>query len=177
MNSCPVCHQPLKPVRYEGNKVFHCPACKGYLLERVRLEFIKNSTGKPSSQLKAEAASDFKGSTLPEISCPQCAHRMHKQRLEIPVLNIMADVCERCSLVWLDGGELALVQLAHEASPRFVDARELNRRIQAVDADPDRKAAFEQDLARLPADRTEDDAARTSRNWLIWFILRLLFHV
>ena len=176
MNVCPSCYQHLAPIRYEGHKVLHCAACKGYLLEPSRLEFIKNSTRKSHPQLKAEASADFKGSTAREVSCPKCSHKMHKQRLDLPELNLMADICERCSLIWLDGGELALVQLAYEASPRFIDTEELNRRIQALEADPERKAAFEANLAKLPADRTEIEASQVSRNWLIWLILRLLIH-
>ena len=177
MNTCPACYQHLDPVRYEGYKVLHCSACKGYLLELKNLEFISNSTRKSQAQLKTEASSEFKGSTVRVLTCPQCSHRMHKQHLDVPVLNLMGDVCERCSLIWLDPGELAMVQLAYEATPKFIDARNLNQRIQDMEADPERKAAYEANLAGMPAERTEDQASWPARHWFICFIIRLLLRV
>jgi len=62
------------------------------------------------------------------------------------------DVCRSCSLVWLDGGELALVQLGYESSAIFAEAQEMKRRMAQLEASPNRKAAFEENLARLPVE-------------------------
>jgi hypothetical protein len=45
---------------------------------------------------------------------------------------------------------LALAQLAHEAKVGFADAQEMKRRLEELEASPNRKAKFEENLARLP---------------------------
>ena len=76
---------------------------------------------------------------------------MIKRPLPVPGFeNLHLDFCRGCSLVWLDGGELALAQLAHQATPGFRDKQEMKRRAAERDADPERKAAFDEAVAKLP---------------------------
>ena len=77
---------------------------------------------------------------------------MSKQTARFPVGVVELDVCRSCSLVWLDGGELALVQLGYESSAIFAEAQEMKRRMAQLEASPNRKAAFEENLARLPVE-------------------------
>jgi hypothetical protein len=60
----------------------------------------------------------------------------------------MIDECANCGLIWLDGGELASLQLAYEASEQGREARELRRRMEEMP--PQRRAEFERALAELP---------------------------
>jgi Zn-finger nucleic acid-binding protein len=75
---------------------------------------------------------------------------MRKQPIELPVLELHSDVCRSCALVWLDGGELALLQLGYQATSKFMDAQEFKRRMEKLEADPELKAQFEERLSRLP---------------------------
>lgn len=74
---------------------------------------------------------------------------MRKQTVRLPGYSLETDVCIPCSLVWLDGGELALAQLGHETKAGFLDAQEMKRRIEELEVSPERKAEFEKNLARL----------------------------
>jgi Zn-finger nucleic acid-binding protein len=118
-----------------------------------RLESIKRITRKSLNELKAEASAEFRGSNPGCVRCPYCHMRMSKQPIKLPVLALQMDVCCACSIVWFDGGELALAQLGYEATPGFADAQEMKRRMAELQASPDRKAAFEKNLAKLPEPR------------------------
>ena len=100
-----------------------------------------------------EARDGFLGDHPAPIRCPRCHLAMGKQPLRVPGFdNLHLDFCRGCSLVWLDGGELALAQLAYQASPAFREKEEMKRRAAARDADPERKAAFDEAVAKLPLD-------------------------
>lgn len=149
MKNCPICNIPLTPVDYEGLRVWQCLTCKGHLMSFARLDGIKRANRKSEPALKSEASTDFAGSTTQPLRCPRCHIVMDKQALDLPVLDIHTDVCDGCSLVWLDGGELALLQLAFKTSSKSLNSQKLKRRISELEASPERKAAFEANLARL----------------------------
>jgi Zn-finger nucleic acid-binding protein len=149
MNKCPVCQETLTIVEYEDQRARHCSRCGGYLVKQNRLELIRRLDRISKSRLKADAAL-FRGSTEQRLKCPQCFRLMRKQEIDLRVFRIHIDVCDRCSVVWLERGELALVQLAHEASTRFLDAKEFQRRMQELEASPERLAAFQERLASMP---------------------------
>ena len=138
------------PVEYEGFRILQCPGCGGHLVSVHRLESIKRVDRKTWDELEAEAASDFKGSSAGVLQCPACLLPMRKRSADLPALTLHTDVCLPCALVWLDGGELALIQLAYQSTDQFMDAQEHRRRMQELDACPERKARFEKDLAGLP---------------------------
>jgi Zn-finger nucleic acid-binding protein len=75
---------------------------------------------------------------------------MIKQGIKLPVLALQMDVCTNCSLVWFDGGELALAQLGYESRPGLPTAQEMQRRMEEMEASPDRKAKLQKRIARLP---------------------------
>jgi Zn-finger nucleic acid-binding protein len=145
-------------VEYEGFAVLRCERCSGHLVTVSRLECIKNIAGKSRDELKAEAAAEFHGSNTERVKCPRCHMAMRKQAIRLPVLALEMDVCLPCSLVWLDGGELALAQLGHEASAGFADVQEMKRRMAELEASPERKAVFEANLAKaLDPDAPDPD--------------------
>ena len=150
MRNCPVCNLPLEPVVYEGLRILRCPQCQGHLLERARLEAIQRIPEKSLAELEAEAQAGFQGDHPQGIRCPRCHRAMDQRPLAVPGFDLHVDVCCDCALAWLDGGELAMAQLAHQGSPKFRDTREQMRRAAALDADPARKAAFDAAVAKLP---------------------------
>ena len=153
MRICPACNVALEPEDYEGFRLLRCPQCHGHLVELSRFEAIRSLARKPLSELESEALNDFSGDTPEPIRCPRCRRPMDKRPLPVPnVGNLHLDACRDCLLVWLDGGELALAQLAHQASPAYRNQAELRRRAESLEADPARKAAFDEAVSRLPLD-------------------------
>ena len=150
MRKCPICNVPLEPEAYEGFPVLRCPDCKGHLLDLARYESIKHAPEKSLVELEAEAKDGFAGDNANPIRCPRCHIAMEKRPLPAPGFDLHLDLCRACALVWLDGGELAMAQLAYQASPAFRDSQEMKRRAEALDADPGRKAAFDEAVAKLP---------------------------
>jgi Zn-finger nucleic acid-binding protein len=150
MRKCPICNIELTPEDYEGVIVMQCAQCGGHLIPLQRFESIKRIATKTEHELKKEASTDFKYSTTNFINCPRCHMKMKKQSINIPVVELQTDICKGCKLIWLDGGELALLQLLHQSKSGFLNAQELKRRMQNLEADPERKAKFEAALAKLP---------------------------
>ena len=151
MKKCPVCSIDLVNVDYEGFRLTHCTKCKGHLVPLRRLESIKRVEGKTEDELRAEASEQFQASSTKTLKCPRCRVFMKKEKIDLPVLDLQMDVCRKCELIWFDGGELALLQLGYQSKSSFLDAQEFKRRIQELDASPERKAEFEANLARMPA--------------------------
>ena len=147
---CPICDVPLAPEDYEGFRVLRCPDCRGHLVDLSRYEAIKRVPDKSLAELEAEAKEGFAGDNPSPLRCPRCHGAMRKQPLSVPGFALHLDVCRGCALVWLDGGELAMAQLAHQATPGFRDTQELKRRAAELHADPERKAAFDEAVAQLP---------------------------
>ena len=150
MRKCPVCDLELSRVEYEGYTVRRCASCNGHLMRPDKVEFIKRADRKTPEQLKSEVSAEFSGSSRQRLRCPRCRAPMRKQAINLPVIDLPYDICTDCSLVWLDGGELALVQLAYQSSSGFLNAQEMKRRMQELEASPERKAIFKANLANLP---------------------------
>lgn len=147
--NCPVCSSPLHRILYEGFPVFRCMKCHGHLLAESRIEAAQRVRRETVEQLKQEVVDEARPDTQETIRCPRCHRKMTKRFVQEPAaLNI--DICPDCRLVWLDGGELARLQLSYEISPAGQDAAEHRRRIEAMT--PEAKAEFERNLSKLKAD-------------------------
>ena len=150
LRNCPICNIPLEAETYEGFEIQCCPQCRGHLLQPDRFTAIQRLPEKSLAELEAEAKAGFTGDTAAILRCPRCRLRMTKLPLAVPGFDLHYDLCSACQMAWLDGGELALAQLAHQATPGFRDAQEQKRRHAELENDPERKAAFEQAVAKLP---------------------------
>ncbi len=150
MRMCPHCNVPLTEVDYSGFKVLYCGDCKGHLVDITRLETIKRSARKPPTDLKAEASEEYRTEPLAQIRCPKCHLTMEKRPIRLPGLTLHLDLCKACALIWLDGGELALLQLDYRTTPAYRDTQDLKQRMAELESDTKRKAAFEHDVAKLP---------------------------
>lgn len=159
MRTCPICNVPLKPETYEGLRILRCPECRGHLLDLSRYEAIQRIPQKTLAELETEARENFAGDTPQDIRCPRCHVTMLKRPLSIPGFDLHLDVCLDCSLAWFDGGELALAQLAYQGTPKFRETREMKRRAEALEADPERQAAYEEAVEQLPVKKSPFDEA------------------
>lgn len=154
MRTCPVCNVELQFVDYEGFRVRQCCLCRGHLVPLLRFKSIKRVDRKSPDELKSEAKSEFRKSSIETLKCPKCHLALEKRRVDLPFVELHTDVCEGCEVVWLDGGELALLQLGYQASSKFIDAQEFKRRMAELEASPARKARFEENLGKLPRGKT-----------------------
>lgn len=148
MPRCPVCDVDLERVEYEGFQIWSCPDCDGHSLSQFRLEGIKRSIAASPEQLGDEAKS-YRGSTGERLRCPGCRARMRKELVKGRIV-VEVDRCEFCEELWLDAGELAMLQLAYEAGEKGSEAAEFRRRVAELDACPERRERFEQNVANLP---------------------------
>lgn len=148
MPRCPVCRVNLERIEYENLPIWGCPDCGGHSLSKSRLEGIKRSTATPPEALGDEAR-EYRTSTGERLRCPDCLGTMRKEIVK-GKLVVEIDRCESCEHVWLDAGELAMLQLAHEASEQGRESAELRRRLDDLHADPDRRERFEKNVANLP---------------------------
>lgn len=170
---CPVCNVELTPFEYEGFRIAKCLRCHGHLVKKSRLNSIRRVRGQTTPQLKRESKRDFKNSTKATLKCPRCHFKMRKQPVKAP-LDLALDVCERCQLVWLDGGELAIVQLLFEASRRGRDLAKMMRRALELESDPVRKAAFERNLRRMPKEFEYDHEELLPDQWILETLFDLI---
>jgi Zn-finger nucleic acid-binding protein len=144
--NCPACGKPLASADYEGSPILHCVACKGRLVERGRVEAVKEKYGHSTDRLIEEVQDERRADVAGEAKCPKCAEPMAKRAGPGPVPFDM-DVCEACGLVWFDGGELALLQLAHEAATEDARSAELTRQLEDMSAGS--RKSFDDKLSAL----------------------------
>ncbi|MHC4252600.1 MAG: zf-TFIIB domain-containing protein [Planctomycetota bacterium] len=144
--NCPSCGKLLAQAEYEGLPVWHCEACKGRLAGGGRVEAIKEKYGLSTDELVEEVQDERRGDIAGPANCPRCAKPMKKEAGPGPVPFDM-DSCDTCKLVWFDGGELALLQLAHEAAKEDEMSEELTRQVE--DLSPGSRKSFDDKLSAL----------------------------
>ena len=76
---------------------------RGQALEN---EYFRRKEQEVIEKMRAKIGSE--DSRKSEMQCPRCDGNLHETNYE----NIKIDVCDKCSGVWLDAGELA--QIAHK---------------------------------------------------------------
>jgi Zn-finger nucleic acid-binding protein len=99
----------LKSVFYEGNNVKLCFQCKGIFLAKDSLKNIEESR---EIDIPPDTPVPKKVNEI-ERSCPACRIPMKKVKRGKILITII-DVCESCSGVWLDRGELESIQADYE---------------------------------------------------------------
>lgn len=107
--NCPVCRVALEKALIEGADVRYCQACRGFL---CAIDAFGRIVGKrralhgPHEQI----AEPFDPEELNRLlRCPGCNGRMAAH----PYFgggNAVVDTCEHCGWIWLDAGELAIIE-------------------------------------------------------------------
>ena len=158
MSTCPKCALPLVPEDYGGVRVMRCSQCRGTLVPRYRVEILGHRPAKDEGALKDEARSEIGADTKERIRCPKCRMFMDKQPLAPRCCDITYDYCGKCSNLWLDGGELALVQLVFQHSARGREAKEFQHRMAELELSPERRERFEAAMENLPDESVDREA-------------------
>jgi Zn-finger nucleic acid-binding protein len=107
--SCPVCDLPLVNAMIEGETVAYCGKCRGFLTFIPLFGMIVNKRRSLHSPNEQQAAPFDPTELKRGLKCPECHKRMESH----PYFgggNAVVDTCERCQLIWLDAGELAIIE-------------------------------------------------------------------
>jgi Zn-finger nucleic acid-binding protein len=102
---CPVCAIPLVHAVLSGQRILNCGRCRGILIEMDKFMAIVEDM-RSRREASADAAHQPEWQDLNRrIRCPKCGQEMDTHPYYGPG-NVIIDDCERCSVNWLDYGEL-----------------------------------------------------------------------
>lgn len=134
---CPKCSRPLNRTTYENVRVMQCDECFGYFVARKRLTLIKSTRELGPEELHNEAHTEQTPDTEEQLRCPNClVEAMRKERIRVDDDDSFhLDVCRKCENVWLDGGELARLQIKFEQSAKAIEAFAHQERLQTLSDD------------------------------------------
>ena len=106
---CPLCRVPLVSALIEDETVCYCGHCHGFLAETDTFSVIvtkRRALHRPHEK----CTEPFDPEELKRVlTCPNCQQRMDTH----PYFgggNAVVDTCEGCGLIWLDAGELAIIE-------------------------------------------------------------------
>jgi Zn-finger nucleic acid-binding protein len=103
--ACPVCAIKLAEAAVASRRILYCTRCRGMLLPmNLFVAIIQELRSHKDTSADTMRQPDWNGLNR-KIRCPQCGETMNTHAYGGPG-NIIIDDCERCSLDWLDYGEL-----------------------------------------------------------------------
>ncbi len=108
---CPVCRAALVLASVENLRVLYCPRCRGILAAQPIFYELVQSLRRRGAQRPARAVPLNRKELERRSDCPRCHRRMSTHPYLGPG-SIVIDICERCSLVWLDHGEITRIMEA-----------------------------------------------------------------
>jgi Zn-finger nucleic acid-binding protein len=129
----------------EASVLHRCSECGGNLVASHRLELLERRRDRTIEQLKQEVETYFQKDSYQRLRCPRCRGSMTKEFERGRMFYL--DSCGGCKLVWLDGGELAMLQLRYQDSDKAKEEAELQRRLAAMT--DEQKAEFQANLAKM----------------------------
>lgn len=150
MKKCPRCSTFLDRIEYEGVKVLQCPSCNGHLVGLALLGAIENRGIKKTEEHQQDVIENYRKGSHAPVSCPRCLRTMESRRVSTNIPDVTLDFCRKCSLMWFDGGEMAIAQMHHETGPEFKDYRETVEKYKALLSNPERLQKFKDDMEKLP---------------------------
>jgi Zn-finger nucleic acid-binding protein len=107
--NCPVCAKEMQFAVIEGEPVAYCDKCRGFLAP-IRtfgmIVFKRRSLHTPNEErFDPIDPAEFKR----VLKCPSCQRPMDAHTYGGGG-NALVDTCEACSVIWLDAGELAIIE-------------------------------------------------------------------
>jgi LSD1 subclass zinc finger protein len=101
---CPVCAIPLTHAALAKVRILYCTRCRGMLMAMDAFVELIDELRALGSGTVPQVAPDRKDLTR-KSNCPQCHQLMDTHYYAGPG-NVVIDSCDRCSLNWLDHGEI-----------------------------------------------------------------------
>jgi Zn-finger nucleic acid-binding protein len=117
---CPCCERPLAAAALDGDAVGYCTACRGILLSSDHFAQViasrREVNGRRHRRVEPIDPTEFR-----RISrCPRCGRRTDTHTYGGGG-NAVIDSCHRCHLVWLDAGELTVLEQFPAKAPVVSD--------------------------------------------------------
>lgn len=112
--TCPHCAIKLQPTKYGDKVAWTCAACSG---ASFNLAVLRDEI---DHAVVAQFWQQARSAALAAARCPSCRRAMRLIAHRAARASLDADICVPCQLVWLDGGELEVIQ---QAAPRRQPAR------------------------------------------------------
>jgi len=107
-------------VENEGQQLYRCVSCSGLLLSEAAFEDLQKEN---DNHLKGLLTTPEKApkKNRGTRSCPVCTKKMKVTDFDWNS-EIEIDVCEECSQIWLDGGEMKLIhEHLKKEHPEMID--------------------------------------------------------
>jgi Zn-finger nucleic acid-binding protein len=124
---CPVCRLPLQAALIDGESVHYCGHCRGFLTATAAFGRIVTERRKRHGPHERVTEPFDPADLRRRLACPDCRGRMEAH----PYFgggNAVVDTCDRCNLIWLDAGELAVIEryvpCTHHIEPALNLARD-----------------------------------------------------
>lgn len=102
---CPVCEQALGTAAIEGQPIFYCGTCRGFLTTNPAFSGILLHRRAKLGDQPAVPRSFDPAELRRRVGCPKCRKVMDAHPYGGGG-NVVIDTCHRCHLVWLDAGEM-----------------------------------------------------------------------
>ena len=109
--ACPVCAVPLHAGSVEGQTVAYCTRCRGILTGNAAFSAIVRARRAQPRGAGHIAAPIDSAELERRVHCPRCAAPLEVHPYYGPG-NVVVDSCAACRLLWLDHGELTIIERA-----------------------------------------------------------------
>ncbi len=109
--SCPCCFQHLTTAKIDEHQVEFCSKCQGVLANRevfTRIVWQRRANYRGADEYPAPPHPE---ELKARRNCPGCTNVMETYRYYGPG-NAVIDACQDCQFIWLDGGELTVLERA-----------------------------------------------------------------
>mgnify|MGYP006131629315 CR=1 FL=1 len=118
---CPHDGRELTTANYEADiEVDKCGECNGMWLDYRELDRIQDTNEKDYADeiqklpnLVGDAYAMALSRSKPAVQCPKCDQAMERREHGF-CSQVMIDVCPKCRGTWLDGGEIASLEVFFE---------------------------------------------------------------
>lgn len=106
---CPACGGDLVTSAAAGAQTLSCERCRGLLVPQGSFAVVVREL-RSRARTPAKAVRPLNRAELErKLYCPRCQRKMDTHPYAGPG-NIVIDLCTRCTLIWLDSGELAQIR-------------------------------------------------------------------
>lgn len=110
--TCPICSELLATGTIDGLPIWSCRRCHGVLARNGDFgAIVKRRRAQRDPERESTPAPVDPDELRRSVRCPQCARKMETHPYYGPG-SVVIDSCANCFLVWLDHGEIGLIQNA-----------------------------------------------------------------